>query len=259
MAVARRGGRIVPIAAACAAGLAVTMASTLAGCGRQAEPVDRFAGRTPNEIYTIRGVVPESWAPGVTLRIRHEPVHHLVDESGMVVGMNSMDMEFPDIGAGVDVDAIEPGMAVEFDLEVFWTPRGYRVSRLERIDAVDLDLEGAAEPARAMESDRHPAEPHVYTVRGRIDQLPDPDRPASDLIIRHERIADFRNHAGEAVGMDAMAMPFPTLNDESLLDGYAVGDLIELVFVVTYEGTTPRYPIVKITRLPADTELDLGG
>lgn len=249
-----RGGRAAVVLA-----LSGVCLATVSGCGKQAEPVDRFAGRTPNEIYTIRGVVPETWAPGVTLRISHEPVHHLVDESGMVVGMNSMVMEFPDIGAGVDVDAITPGMAVEFDLEVFWTPRGYRVSRLERIEASDLDLVGSADPARAMETDRHPAEPHVYAVRGRIEQLPDPDRPASDLVIRHERIEGFKNHAGEAVGMDAMAMPFPTLNDEALFDGYAVGDLIEVVFVVTYEGTTPRYPIVKVTRLPAGTELELGG
>lgn len=247
-------------AQACSLGTALSAAALLAACGSGSDaPPSQFESRPASETYTVRGVVAQEWTQGDTLVIQHEPIHHFVNADGAAIGMNSMAMEFPEIADGVSLAGVAPGASVEFDMEVLWNPVAYRITRLERIDASGLDLVGSADPAQSQQTDRHPAQPHVYTVRGRIQQLPDPELPASDFVVQHEEITGFKDAAGDAVGMEAMAMPFPTLAEGVTLDGFAVGDVIEMVFVVTYDGTAPRYPVVRIAPLPADTELNFGG
>jgi hypothetical protein len=99
------------------------------------------------------------------------------------------------------------------------------------------------------------AEPdQVYTVRGRIIDLPDPSRPASGFQVRHEAIDDFKNTQGQVVGMDAMVMPFTPARELSL-DGFAVGDIVELTFEVRWK-TPPRSRVIELRKLPEDTELE---
>ncbi len=94
----------------------------------------------------------------------------------------------------------------------------------------------------------------TYTVRGVIDTLPTPGTTAFLPRIKHEPIPDFKNAAGETVGMAAMAMEFPPAKDVSL-DGFAVGDKVELTFSVWWEGRSGKWLMTRLTKLPADTEL----
>ncbi|MEM1202178.1 MAG: copper-binding protein [Acidobacteriota bacterium] len=95
-----------------------------------------------------------------------------------------------------------------------------------------------------------------YTVRGQVSQLPSPDRPGSDLQIRHEPVPDYRDDRGEVVGMDTMTMPFP-VGDPTLLEGVAVGDKIEFDFEMAWEGSPP-IRVTRIDVLDPSTELTFG-
>ena len=97
----------------------------------------------------------------------------------------------------------------------------------------------------------------VYTVRGQVTQLPIPDRPGSELMVRHEPIPEFENAQGEVVGMNAMIMPFP-LADGVALGQLEVGDKVELTFEMRFKPQT-FYQVTAISPLPAETALDLGG
>jgi Cu/Ag efflux protein CusF len=94
-------------------------------------------------------------------------------------------------------------------------------------------------------------EARSYTVRGQIQRLPSP--PRNIALIEHEEIPDLYNRAGEQVGMAAMTMDFP-LGPGVSLDGYEVGDKVEMVMVVDWD---PGYYIQEIRKLPPETELDL--
>ena len=96
----------------------------------------------------------------------------------------------------------------------------------------------------------------VYTVRGQIATLPDPAKPASELMIRHEEIPDFVNKDGKVVGMNSMIMPFTPAPGVSLKD-LKIGDKVEFVFEVRWK---PRMlsQLTGIKTLPEDTVLDFG-
>ena len=94
----------------------------------------------------------------------------------------------------------------------------------------------------------------LYTVRGEVVELPDVDKPASSLQIRHEAINDFKNKVGDIKGMQAMIMPFPYA-DTVGVDALKVGDKIEFVFRVDWEGS-PAFEIISISPLDAATELN---
>jgi len=94
--------------------------------------------------------------------------------------------------------------------------------------------------------------PDSYTVRGVIVALPE---SGEAMRVRHEAIPDFRGRNSEVVGMDAMTMPFP-LGDDVELGDLAVGDKVELTFVVTWTGEKPWH-VTEIGRLDPATELDL--
>ncbi len=93
-----------------------------------------------------------------------------------------------------------------------------------------------------------------YTVRGRIEQLPDPARPAAELMIHHERIEHFVRQDG-TLGMNEMTMPFPVAKGVAL-QGLAVGDPVEFTFQVRWGGS-PLYQVTEIRELPAGTTLQL--
>ncbi len=108
-----------------------------------------------------------------------------------------------------------------------------------------LLLAGACRPAP-------PPAAAVYQVRGEIRQLP--VAPARDLMIRHEAIADFRDEAGEIVGMEAMTMPF-TLAPGVELDGLAAGDRVEFTLEVRWDDPANLARITRLVRLPPGARL----
>jgi len=97
----------------------------------------------------------------------------------------------------------------------------------------------------------------TYTIRGRIEQLPDPTVKGSMLQIHHERIEDWVNSKGDAKGMNSMIMPFPPMQGVSL-DGLAIGDLVEFKAEFDYSRLPPQRT-VSITKLAPDTVLNIQG
>jgi hypothetical protein len=108
-------------------------------------------------------------------------------------------------------------------------------------------------------SSREPTLPppdQVYTARGRIMSLPRADQPLSELMILHEPIPAFVNKDGKVVGMDSMEMPFTPAKSVSL-KGLGVGDVVDFTFEVRWNAR-PSSLLIRISRLPAGTELKLG-
>lgn len=94
----------------------------------------------------------------------------------------------------------------------------------------------------------------IYVVRGEVVGLPDPRQPAVGFYVRHEAIDGYKDADGTVVGMDAMTMQFP-LSDPSLLEGVAIGDKVELTYVVDWHGD-PLQNVSALSKLPADVELE---
>jgi Cu/Ag efflux protein CusF len=97
------------------------------------------------------------------------------------------------------------------------------------------------------------ADADVYVIRGLIKMLPDPAKPASSLMIRHQAIDNFVGRDGKVIGMNSMVMPF-TVAEGLSLDGLAVGDIVEFTWEVA-PGHTPA-AVTKIVKLPPDTQLE---
>jgi len=115
--------------------------------------------------------------------------------------------------------------------------------------------ETGSEAAAYDDGDEEPtSEPHVYEVRGVIQELPDPQDPLSGLYIRHEAIDDWVGMDGEVQPMDAMTMPFPVAEDVTF-EGIAIGDKVTFTLEVNYDAD-PAVQVTEMTRLPEDTELD---
>lgn len=98
---------------------------------------------------------------------------------------------------------------------------------------------------------------HTYTVRGQVEQLPDPADARKEFVVRHEEIPEFKGPDGQ-VGMKAMVMPFP-LGEGFSTGGLAVGTKIELTFTVRFDTATNRpkaYHADSWKPLDPATELD---
>lgn len=95
---------------------------------------------------------------------------------------------------------------------------------------------------------------HVYTTRGIIEALPG-EKAYQDFMVHHETIPDYVSMTG-SIGMNEMVMPFP-LQDKSIVEGYEVGDKVEIVFGERFEPDH-KMGVISITKLPADTEMTLG-
>ncbi len=93
----------------------------------------------------------------------------------------------------------------------------------------------------------------VYTVRGEVDSLPEPDRPRARIGIRHEAIPDFIGILGEPEPMKAMTMQFGLGEgvDPSALE---IGDKIEFELEVDWSADD-RARVIAFDVLPPDTEL----
>lgn len=95
-----------------------------------------------------------------------------------------------------------------------------------------------------------------YTTRAVIEQLPSKENPLAEFVAHHEPIDDFKAFNG-TMGMDSMSMPFP-LNKSVSLDGLAIGDKVEIEFVVWSTPGHRGFEARRITKLPAETELRFG-
>jgi Cu/Ag efflux protein CusF len=94
----------------------------------------------------------------------------------------------------------------------------------------------------------------TYTTRGVVRELP--PQPGADMVVHHEAIAEFVDRKGERAGMDSMTMPFsvaPVVD----LSGIERDSKVEMTFEVRWKDAHLR--IVRLTELPAETELDFGG
>lgn len=95
-----------------------------------------------------------------------------------------------------------------------------------------------------------------YVTRAVIEQLPGKDSPLAEFVAHHEPIDDFKAFNG-TMGMDSMSMPFP-LSKSVSLDGLAIGDKVEIEFVVWSTPGQRGFEARRVTKLPADTELRFG-
>jgi Cu/Ag efflux protein CusF len=97
--------------------------------------------------------------------------------------------------------------------------------------------------------------PERYITRGVIEDLPDPKRIGTpDLMIQHERIAEFKDLSGKVVGMNSMIMDFP-LGPGVTLNGLAKGDKVEVVLEVDWTQLPP-HRAASIKKIDAATVLD---
>lgn len=119
----------------------------------------------------------------------------------------------------------------------------------EEKPAATATVSGVTLPARVPDQ--------TYTVRGQIEELPIPGKRRSELRVHHEAIDNFTNGEGKVVGMGAMIMEFPPAKGVSL-EGFAVGDPVELIFSVWWEQGAASWYATKLTKLPADTKLTFG-
>jgi Cu/Ag efflux protein CusF len=90
-----------------------------------------------------------------------------------------------------------------------------------------------------------------YEARGEIAKLP--DATSAQIWIRHEAIPDFRNEAGEVVGMESMTMPFSVAPGLSLA-GLAPGDRIGFRLEMRW-GDRAAASVARIEKLPEATRL----
>ena len=96
----------------------------------------------------------------------------------------------------------------------------------------------------------------TYTTRGRITQLPLKGDARLGLRITHEEIPDFLDKTGKVVGMKDHDMGFPWVAADVSLEGFAVGDLVELTFEVRYNADE-RHTLTRLTKLPPETPVRL--
>lgn len=87
----------------------------------------------------------------------------------------------------------------------------------------------------------------TYHVKGVIKAIPPQGAGASDgtkeIIVKHEAIPDYRDEAGNMVGMTAMTMPF-YLSGDLKSAAIAVGDQVELV---VEQRLKPRFSEVVVS------------
>jgi len=69
---------------------------------------------------------------------------------------------------------------------------------------------------------------YSYTVKGVIKALPGNGRAVNEILVKHEPIPNYRDEAGNVVGMMAMTMPF-YVADIKTIEGLSLGDAVEMV------------------------------
>ena len=67
----------------------------------------------------------------------------------------------------------------------------------------------------------------TYQVTGTVRAMPGNGRAPNELLVKHDPIPQYRDRAGNIVGMKAMTMPFYIAEGVSL-EGIELGDAIEM-------------------------------
>ena len=96
----------------------------------------------------------------------------------------------------------------------------------------------------------------TYVVRGEVISVPQAEKPGTQFIIKHEPIHNFRNAAGQMVGMGTMGMPFTPGTGVSL-EGIKPGDKIEMNWVLQWQPEVKEY-VKSVRKLPLETQLRFG-
>lgn len=115
--------------------------------------------RTPDATYTVRARVVELPGGPRDLIAYHEPIDNFKDQSGKVVGMNSMKMDFP-IAKGLEDEArsLFVGKKIEMTFSVWWGNNPlYITTNIKPLPADTVIREGRANPGAAGESAPAPA------------------------------------------------------------------------------------------------------
>ena len=102
--------------------------------------------------------------------------------------------------------------------------------------------------------EQDPGYEHTYTTRAIVLSLPG-EKVTDEFIVHHETIPEYISING-SVGMNEMAMPIP-VPDKSVLEGFEVGDKVELIFGERFEPDH-RMGLIQIVKLEDDAELNLG-
>ena len=93
-------------------------------------------------------------------------------------------------------------------------------------------------------------EVYSYSVTGVVRALPGNGRAANEILVKHDPIPNYRDEAGNVVGMAAMTMPF-YLAPETSIQGIQVGDSVELT---VEQRLKPRFSesVVSIQKRDSD-------
>lgn len=127
------------------------------------------------------------------------------------------------------------------------------------VGGCDRGTPAAKLPARAPDAS--------YTMRARVESLPEAGKPLSEFVVMHEPVDTFFDpRAGKVVGMNSMSMPFSNLSPGVSLQGLAIGDAVEMTFAVWYKADVvdptknviDTFAVQKLAKLPAGTELKFG-
>ena len=128
----------------------VTLALTLAACHRPSQ--NSGAAPAPAKRYAVRALLvslPEQPSDEVTLR--HEAIPDFTDQSGAVVGMDSMEMPFPS-AKGAPLAGLAAGDKVLATFSVDWSQGRYAVESIKKLPhETQLELGRG----RAMEAAEH--------------------------------------------------------------------------------------------------------
>ena len=110
----------------------------LTACGEASSEAPAEAASEPT-VYQVRGRVLEPYAED-RLAVRHEAIPTFRGASGELEPMAEMSMRFP-VAEGIDVEDLEPGDLIAFELAVDWSLRPPHSIRAFELLAADTALE----------------------------------------------------------------------------------------------------------------------
>ena len=138
----------------------LTIATVIAACalvGCKEQETSPAPAKTPAaDSYTVRGRIVALPDQAGMMRIHHEAIPDLKDQTGKITPMNAMAMPFP-LAAGVDLGDLKADDKVEFTLKVEWAGAApYQITAIRKLAAdTELDLGQSAPAGEADDHDDH--------------------------------------------------------------------------------------------------------
>ena len=96
----------------------------------------------------------------------------------------------------------------------------------------------------------------IYVIRGEVISVPQTGKPATQFIVKHEPIDNFRDASGQIVGMSTMSMPFTPGKGVSL-EGIRPGDKVQMRWIIQWKPEAKEY-LESVQKLPTETQLRFG-